>query len=352
MRKSSPLILYAFVLVVYLCTFSEDELISANVKSKQEKLQFLGKLVNFVEGKLDMSTNVKPAKIISGLEPERTRYLLQLFTVVATSKCLSSTGQLEEAKTDEVATKSELQIDELKEPDNVDVEEKELDTPPTDDKTKTLTTDIPPAAVEIQCKSSLVTRPATSHGSRQPSSILKERKDKPINVVRPATAMISGNSRGVAKSTEEEEAKANVDLGIFQKVAEQQKIKSTEETVATELKRVRSNEPQMNQIANTMSLPTKLSDVDFESLANAIESVAQSTVPLGTVIDGVEDIETLIKTRKQSVGDKDLQSKLNNLTETLETQLTEMKSLEESLMRNADNRNKHKEGIDAWIKSY
>jgi len=321
-------------------------LISSNVKDKQPKLQFLGKLVDFLEGKLDMKFNVKPAKIISGLEPERTRYLLQLFTVVATSKCLTPTV---EVKTEEDATKPELQIEE---PDKVDVKEKEVHTESTDDKSDTLAADtLPPSAVEIQCKSSLVSRPATSHGSRQPSSILRERKDKPTNVVRPATAMISGKDRKAAKSIDEKEAKANDDLGIFQKVAEKQKIKSSEETEAIELEGS-SVETQMNQIPNTIPLPTKLSDVDFESLANAIESIAQSTAPLGTVIDAiVEDIETMIKEQK-SGGDKDLQVKLNNLTETLEKQLTEMKSLEESLIRNTDIRKKHEESIDTWIKSH
>jgi len=60
----------------------------------------------------------------------------------------------------------------------------------------------------------------------------------------------------------------------------------------------------------------------------------------------------MIKTQKQSGVDKDLQIKLNNLTETLYTQLAEMKTLEESLIRNADIRKKHEEEIDAWIKSY
>ena len=324
-------------------------MISSNVKDKQAKLQFLENLINFLEVNLCVSINVKPAKIISGLEPERTRYLLQLFTFVATSKCLTTTVEM---KSDEAAAKPDPQIEPTKEFSNVDVKEKELDTPPTDDKDNTLVTDIQPAAVEIQCKSSLVSRPATSHGSRQPSSILKERKDKPINVVRPATAMISSKSRGVAKSTDEKKAKANDDLTIFQKNAEQQKIKSSEETKATELKGA-SVETQMNQISNTIHLPTKLSDVDFESLANAIESIAQSTAPLGTVIDAiVEDIETMIKTQQQSGGDKDLQVKLNNLTETLQTQLTEMMILEESLIRNADIRKKHEESIDDWIKSY
>ena len=162
--------------------------------------------------------------------------------------------------------------------------------------------------------------------------------------------MISTKGRGAANNNEEEEAKPNDD---FQKVAEQQKIKSSEETESTELEGASSKEPQTNHISNNVPLPTRLTDVDFESLADAIESIAQSTAPLGTVIDGiVEDIETMIKTQKQSESDKDLQVKLNNLTETLQTQLTDMMIIEESLMRNADVRKKHEVGIDAWIKSY
>ena len=54
------------------------------MKDKQPKLQFLEKLVNFLETKFDMTINEKPDKIISGLEPEKKRYLLHLFNVVAT----------------------------------------------------------------------------------------------------------------------------------------------------------------------------------------------------------------------------------------------------------------------------
>lgn len=61
-------------------------MIAANIKEKQPKLQFLEKLINFLEAELSMSVNVSPSKIVSGQEPERTCYLLQLFSVVATSK--------------------------------------------------------------------------------------------------------------------------------------------------------------------------------------------------------------------------------------------------------------------------
>jgi len=70
----------------HLNNFSDEELIASNVKDKQPKLQFLEKLIIFIEGHLATSIDVKPSKIVSGLEPERTRYLLQLFTVVVTTK--------------------------------------------------------------------------------------------------------------------------------------------------------------------------------------------------------------------------------------------------------------------------
>jgi hypothetical protein len=57
---------------------------SANIKEKQEKLDFLDKLFCFLGNKTGVSLDVKSSKIVAGLEAEKTRYLLQLYTVVAT----------------------------------------------------------------------------------------------------------------------------------------------------------------------------------------------------------------------------------------------------------------------------
>jgi hypothetical protein len=62
---------------------------SANIKEKEDKICFLEKLIHFLEGKVGTSLDVRPNKIVSGLEPERTRYLLQIYTVVATTEELS-----------------------------------------------------------------------------------------------------------------------------------------------------------------------------------------------------------------------------------------------------------------------
>lgn len=67
-------------------SLSEYELNSANIKEKQDKLEFLGKLIRFLSDKTGVPIDVKPSKIVAGLEAERTRYLLQVYTVVATAK--------------------------------------------------------------------------------------------------------------------------------------------------------------------------------------------------------------------------------------------------------------------------
>lgn len=64
-----------------------------------------------------MQINAKPTKIIPGLEPERTRYLLQIFTVVATTKCLTP-----RANTDSYAPETPVQC-EAEEPRNEEAKE-------------------------------------------------------------------------------------------------------------------------------------------------------------------------------------------------------------------------------------
>ena len=67
------------------CAYSDDELISSNVKEKGAKLEFLTKLVAFVESVVGKQVDVIPANVVSGLEAERTRYMLQLFCVIASN---------------------------------------------------------------------------------------------------------------------------------------------------------------------------------------------------------------------------------------------------------------------------
>ena len=192
-----------------------------------------------------MSINVNPAKIISGLEPERTRHLLQLFTVVATTKCLVPTDKRSDlSMRQEAPPKSDPQMEEeTRECETVGENDEVQNASPTivesgrssladiDNSSSSKDIDAQSKVLEdIRIKSSLVytnERPATSHGDRQ-SSVNTGRNDRPINVMRPATAMTKGSK--YMSGLEETNADVN-DLSIFHKSIQEQQLKenATEE---------------------------------------------------------------------------------------------------------------------------
>ena len=58
--------------------FSEDQLDSAKIADKDAKLAFLKALIEAVQNSIGSKIDVKPAKIMGGLEPEKTNTLLQV----------------------------------------------------------------------------------------------------------------------------------------------------------------------------------------------------------------------------------------------------------------------------------
>ena len=133
------------------------------MKEKEAKLKFLEKFISFLELNLEVSLGVKPAKIISGLQPERTRYLLQVFTVVVTTKCLAP----KENKDGDVVPKTESPRDThnvgLEESSCGDENEKENATPST---IGHIIAARPSSAV-------LNERPGTCHGARGKKLIMQ-----------------------------------------------------------------------------------------------------------------------------------------------------------------------------------
>jgi TRAF3-interacting protein 1 len=57
--------------------FTEEEMDSKANHEKDAKLSILTKMVTLVEAMVGEKIDVKPSKIVAGLEPERTNYLLQ-----------------------------------------------------------------------------------------------------------------------------------------------------------------------------------------------------------------------------------------------------------------------------------
>lgn len=96
---------------------------------------------------------------------------------------------------------------------------------------------------------------------------------------------------------------------------------------------------------NKITLPAQLSEYDFHSLAEAIQCIAQSTVPLDQYINGVgSDMETMIKERNHWKKDEEdehrcnylgpLQEKLKLLDVKVQKQVNAIKSLETSVKKN------------------
>jgi len=68
---------------------SNEDMNSAKIIDKQDKIKFLQKLIAFLEIKTNTAIDVEPSKIVSGLETGKTLYLLQVYSVVATSNVTS-----------------------------------------------------------------------------------------------------------------------------------------------------------------------------------------------------------------------------------------------------------------------
>lgn len=57
--------------------FEEDQLLSANVKEKDQKIDFLKRVIEATEIAMGATIDVRPLKIVAGLEPDNTNTLLQ-----------------------------------------------------------------------------------------------------------------------------------------------------------------------------------------------------------------------------------------------------------------------------------
>ncbi|KAL0869069.1 hypothetical protein ABMA27_007384 [Loxostege sticticalis] len=86
--------------------FEEEELISENVKDRENKIVFLNKVITVVGWTIGKSLSVKPSKIVAGQEPEKTNELLQCIAH-ALDKKLSSVDAVKRFKEGPKATKTD-----------------------------------------------------------------------------------------------------------------------------------------------------------------------------------------------------------------------------------------------------
>ncbi|XP_059053123.1 TRAF3-interacting protein 1 isoform X2 [Achroia grisella] len=103
--------------------FEEEELISDNVKERENKIQFLNKVIYVVGATTGKTLSVKPSKIVAGQEAEKTNDLLQCLAQ-ALDKKLSSDEAVKKYKGEKKST----QVNEKKPKETLKVNKKTNDT--------------------------------------------------------------------------------------------------------------------------------------------------------------------------------------------------------------------------------
>mmetsp|Transcript_3917 Transcript_3917/g.11820 ORF Transcript_3917/g.11820 Transcript_3917/m.11820 type:complete len:499 (+) Transcript_3917:449-1945(+) len=88
--------------------YSESEADSSNVTDKIAKVKYLEKMVRLVGMQLNTIVEARPARIVSGLEPNNTNRLLQLMAVAATSAPDSSAAVEAVLASEEMASETPL----------------------------------------------------------------------------------------------------------------------------------------------------------------------------------------------------------------------------------------------------
>ena len=310
---------------------SEAELASSNVTEKQTKLQFLEKFIDYIAERVGTPIDVNPAKIISGLEPGRTRYLLQLFTVVATTKVgtrdfvNSVHSQIEPvpASLGDGDGMNAFELEKL----HVDVESKILHgrsgkASPLADQNIRPTTDNDNRSQMNPGKTDALIEPGVDGGevvgkvrdvfpSTLHSMIAKDWDGKvDANAktsslgdlfsslssntnTRPATAngtrpIKAGNAATVPSRKSGTEPEVVLPDAILSNLHPKFAVET----------RMDDSSLHQNQRTKSTLAPPKLSGIDFESLASAVRHITESTSSMGKYIDAVQyDLESLVNER-------------------------------------------------------
>mmetsp|Transcript_18386 Transcript_18386/g.34108 ORF Transcript_18386/g.34108 Transcript_18386/m.34108 type:complete len:304 (+) Transcript_18386:284-1195(+) len=194
-------------------------------------------------------------------------------------------------------------------------------------------------------------RPTTSRGGVP--SVIKETKtkEKPCSILRPTTDIIEDEDYGKSKGIHSETR--TLYCHIFSNHGQRGVMKTN---VGTSFQ-LHSN---IDDGSQQVILPAQMSDHDFQSLADAIQCVALSTAPLAKYTNKVrEDIETMLKERNHWTDEQEkqdywnsihkphgeglgpLQAKLKALEVTVQTQASNIRTLEQSVQKNEKVLKKH-----------
>lgn len=270
------------------------------MSDKQAKLLFLKKLIDFIAFQVGKPIDVSPIKIIAGLEPGKTRYLLQLFTVVASSKVETPTVG------DGFGIKLNVQ--------NYIV---------NDGKSNSSSLEVRPATSNSGNPLS-----STAHGSgiTEPKGRFRDAMPSDLRCISseighdnvdannalsaantiPSTAYGTKPMNGRGADTFPSEMYENKPNEVVPNLITHAKLiggKGTDgigDLNQSNFKDSIHPEQSFNQRVTRTGLPLKMSGIDFTTLAGAVRHIAESTSSLGKYIDAVHyDLEMLVSERNR-----------------------------------------------------
>lgn len=245
---------------------------------KQAKLQFLKKLIDFIALQTGKPIDVSPIKIIAGLEPGRTRYLLQLFTVVATSKVETLTigdggdgiklNVQSYVVNDGISNSSSFEVPTMR--------------PATFNSNGT--------RLHVSTSGNSLSSTAYGSGMTEPEGRFQDAMPMPSSL-RCISAEMGHNFFDANNALSVADTRPATAYGI----------KPMNGTGADTF----PSEMSLNRHATRSCLPLKLSGIDFMTLAGAVRHIAESTSSLGKYIDAVhDDLVTLVSERNHCIDEQ------------------------------------------------
>lgn len=273
------------------------------MSEKQAKLQFLKKLIEFIASQTGKPIDVSPIKIIAGLEPGRTRYLLQLFTVVATSKVETFTIGDGDGDSIKLNVQSYVVNDGKSNSSSLEVPTMR---PANSNSGNSLST----------AYASGVTEPEGRFRDAMPSSLRLSAEmghdivdaNNALSVAnrRPATAYETKPMNGKGADTFPSEMYKSKPNEVVPNLITHAKLiegKGTDGMGDLNLSNIKDTihpDKSLNQPEKRTGMPLTLSGIDFTTLAGAVRHIAESTLSLGKYIDAVhDDLETLVSERNR-----------------------------------------------------
>lgn len=327
--------------------YSDSEANSSNVTDKVAKVRYLEKMVKLVGMQLNTIVEARPARIVSGLEPNNTNRLLQLMAVAAVSTPDSSIAVQAVLASDDMASEiPNVPVKQVKCDDGVDSQPVTHMHAKVDQVIRTTDADSKDRDDETDMRSPLPkrsTRPTTAR--RRPPKYkdkLDEAESKEADATVKTAIMIDGDHDDEDHTSADSGSNALSEVlmvdgksRLVREIQEEERLraKTTEDGSTNTSGGIRFGRID-HAVAGDKS---KVGEADLFALQRSVQILCQSTNPLGKCMDYVhEDLSIMNKEHEKWEQDYKthfdaLQAELKITNETTQPLKLRLKEFDEKI---------------------